>query len=66
MITVCDEASAEKCPVFPGNVSCLHWGFEDPSLFEGSEGDKHNKVKVLCSAIETKIVQWLSELEIQL
>jgi len=37
VITVCDEASAERCPIFPGLVKRLSWSFEDPSSFKGSE-----------------------------
>src|ERR1035437_2211761 len=36
IITVCDAASAERCPIFPGVSTRLHWGFEDPSSFEGT------------------------------
>src|SRR6185369_3558449 len=31
VITVCDETSAERCPIFPGVTTRLHWSFPDPS-----------------------------------
>ncbi|MBN1614652.1 MAG: arsenate reductase ArsC, partial [Deltaproteobacteria bacterium] len=36
VITVCDETSAEKCPVFPGITKRLHWSFADPSSLSGT------------------------------
>src|SRR3954447_17723161 len=36
VVTVCDEASAERCPIFPGVTTRLHWSFPDPSALEGS------------------------------
>ena len=35
VVTVCDGASAEKCPIFPGITTRLHWSFEDPAALEG-------------------------------
>ena len=35
VITVCDESSAEQCPVFPGGGERLHWNIPDPSQIEG-------------------------------
>jgi arsenate reductase len=37
VITVCDAASAESCPVFPGVVRRLDWSFADPSKFTGTD-----------------------------
>ena len=34
VITVCDGAHAEKCPIFPGGGKRLHWSFADPSGIE--------------------------------
>jgi len=36
VITVCDAASAESCPVFPGIVKRIGWSFPDPSSFSGT------------------------------
>jgi arsenate reductase len=36
VITVCDEASAEQCPVFPGSGKRIAWSFKDPSSFKGT------------------------------
>ena len=40
VITVCDETSAERCPIFPGPAKRLYWGFIDPSKFEGTWEEK--------------------------
>ena len=38
VVTVCGNAD-QACPVFPGQVSRYHWGFEDPAKAEGTEGE---------------------------
>jgi len=40
VITVCDGASAEKCPIFPGFTKRIHWSFADPSALEGDHEAK--------------------------
>lgn len=59
VVTVCDEASAEKCPVFPGNVKRLHWGFEDPSGLAGSDEEKLQRTREIRDQIKEKVVTWL-------
>src|SRR5882724_12556322 len=40
VITVCDETSAERCPILPAVTQRLHWSFPDPSGFLGTKEDK--------------------------
>ena len=58
VITVCDEASAERCPSFPGPVAREHWGFPDPSAASGSHAEKLAQVREIRDAIRQRISDW--------
>lgn len=59
VVTVCDETSAERCPVFPGATKRLHWGFEDPSGFQGSKEEKLKKVRVVRDQIRQRVAEFV-------
>jgi len=63
VITVCDEASAERCPIFPSLAEKLHWSFADPSKFEGTREEKIIKTRAVREEIRQKIEGWLSARE---
>jgi arsenate reductase len=61
VVTVCDETSAEKCPIFPGPTRRLHWSFPDPSQATGSENEKLEQVRAIRDEIRQKIEEWCEE-----
>ncbi len=61
LITVCDDAE-KNCPTtWPGVNKRMHWSFEDPAKFEGTEQDKLAKFREIRDLIERKIKAWLLE-----
>ncbi len=60
VITVCDQTSGERCPVFPGMTERLHWSFEDPSAFTGTHEEKLVATRQVRDAIKTRVGEWLS------
>lgn len=59
VITVCDEASAERCPIFPGVVNRIHWSFPDPSQFEGTDEEKLEQIRNVRDDIQRQIDEWV-------
>lgn len=62
VITVCDEASAERCPIFPGVTKRLHWSFPDPATVTGTPEEKIEKVRQIRDGIRSSVEQWCKEM----
>jgi arsenate reductase len=60
LITVCDRAD-QKCPIFPGMGIRMHWPFEDPAAFQGTEAEKLAKFRQVRDQIEQKVIDWLND-----
>ena len=61
-ITVCDEASAERCPIFAGITKRLHWSFPDPSALAGTNEEKLAQIRPIRDAIKKQIQNWCAEI----
>ena len=55
VITVCSEAEAEGCPIFPGVATRLHWPFDDPSKFTGTAEERMENTRTVRDQIKEKI-----------
>jgi len=55
IITVCDDAAGEVCPVWPGHPATAHWGFPDPSRVEGDDAAKRAAFDQVFHAIRRRI-----------
>lgn len=62
VITVCDESTAEKCPIFPGVRDMLHWSLEDPSTIEGSKEEKLVQTRLIRDEIKNYVINFIEEL----
>lgn len=61
IVTVCDKEAAERCPIFPGNGVRLHWGFPDPSSFQGEPEEKLAFTRTVRDEIKKTLEAWLAE-----
>lgn len=57
VVTVCDGANGERCPVFPGKAKRLHWEFKDPSSFQGTPEEKLAGTRIVREQIKTQMLE---------
>lgn len=62
VVTVCDETSAQACPVVPTTGGRLHWSFPDPSAFSGDPGEVRNRTRAVRDEIRARVAAWAATL----
>jgi len=60
VLTVCDKAAGESCPVWPGRPVTAHWGFEDPAAIDGTEVQRRAAFERIYREITGRIQLFLS------
>lgn len=55
VITVCDNAAGEVCPVWPGQPMTAHWGVPDPAAVEGDEESQRRAFSHACQMLLARI-----------
>lgn len=76
VITVCNNAAGEVCPVWPGQPMTAHWGVEDPSDTQGTDAEKskafwdafiklHRRISILLSLPMDKLDRLSLQRELQ-
>lgn len=61
VVTVCDQASAERCPIFPGVIKRLAWSFPDPSTFTGTREEVLAATRNVRDEIDAKMKEFAQE-----
>jgi arsenate reductase len=55
IITVCDNAAGEACPIWPGRPVTAHWGVEDPAAIQGTEEEKRAAFRDAAAILRRRI-----------
>jgi len=60
VITVCDQAAGEVCPIWPGKPVTAHWGFEDPAAATGTDDEKRKVFDKVYRQIMNRVSQFVN------
>jgi len=60
VITVCDKAAGEVCPVWPGQPMTAHWGIPDPAAVDGSDDQKRHAFVDAMNQMQRRICMFVS------
>ncbi len=63
IVTVCDDAAGEVCPVWPGRPANAHWPFPDPAVFSGTPEETGAYYKKVYAMIEARIERFVADPE---
>ena len=65
VITVCNNANNELCPIWPKTDQVIHWDIEDPvsKLINSNENEKNNIISNTFNVINKKIINWIKNEE---
>ncbi|HCY14550.1 MAG: protein-tyrosine-phosphatase [Curvibacter sp. GWA2_64_110] len=55
IITVCDNAAGEVCPIWPGHPATAHWGYADPSEVQGTDEQRREAFRQTLLAIRRRL-----------
>ena len=58
VVTVCDKANAEKCPIFPGSNIRIQWSFPDPSELQGTDEEKLAEIRLIRDEIRQAVQEF--------
>nr|WP_321497482.1 arsenate reductase ArsC [uncultured Methanolobus sp.] len=63
VITVCDRAHEEECPIFPRPYVQLHWPYPDPESFTGTQEEKLEQTRNLRDLIRKRVEQFVEDVD---
>jgi arsenate reductase len=61
VITVCDEAAGEQCPIFPGVTRQLHWSIADPSALTGTWEERLAATRLIRDRIKERVTEFCAD-----